>query len=96
MDKRCVCYDADVGRRVSEFKADSPLTSLEALPDGRSVALGTSSGKVLLYDLRSYVRPVLVVEGPKSGEAVRGLVCQPSETKSAAGQAASMLLKGSR
>ncbi len=97
LDKRCVCYDADAGKRVSDFKSDSPLTCVEALPDGRSVVLGTSAGKVHLYDLRSYVRPVCTFDGPRPGTPVKAILCQPADPASAAASGtSSLLLKGSR
>ncbi len=77
LDKRCVFYDLDVRRRVSDVRCDWPLTCLEVLPDGRSVAVGTSSGKVLLYDLRTLVKPVSSID--QGTTAVKAITCQPTE-----------------
>ena len=55
LDKRCVCYDANVGKRaMSHFKTDFPLTSVDFAPDGTTLALGTTGGKILIYDLRYF------------------------------------------
>jgi protein NEDD1 len=51
-DKRCVCYDINAKRSMSNFKTDFPLTSVDFGSDGTTLALGTINGKILIYDLR--------------------------------------------
>lgn len=75
LDKKCVGYDVKSGETCSTLKTDYPLTSVEALLNGNSIALGTSNGKVLIYDLRSFSKPLKIV--PCQTGAVRSLVCQP-------------------
>ncbi|TRY71172.1 hypothetical protein TCAL_02373, partial [Tigriopus californicus] len=75
LDKKCVGYDVKSGETCSTLKTDYPLTSVEALLNGNSIALGTSNGKVLIYDLRSFNKPLKIV--PCQSGAVRSLVCQP-------------------
>ncbi len=59
LDKRCVFYDLDTGGPVNDFKTEQPLTAVEFLPDGQTVALGAADGSILLYDLRSFARPLM-------------------------------------
>eukprot|EP00095_Tigriopus_kingsejongensis_P012678 maker-scaffold22_size673200-snap-gene-3.21 protein:Tk12678 transcript:maker-scaffold22_size673200-snap-gene-3.21-mRNA-1 annotation:"mgc81767 protein" len=75
LDKKCIGYDVKSGETCTTLKTDYPLTSVAALLSGNTIALGTSNGKVLIYDLRNFKRPQSVVQCQAT--AVRSLVCQP-------------------
>ena len=77
LDKKCVCYDTKAKSAFSYITTSHPLTSVEALLDGKTIALGTSNGRVLFYDLRDYSRPVKELD-LKNSLPVKGLTCQPA------------------
>ena len=55
LDKRCNLYDVDCKKSVGCIRAPVPLSAVEPLPDGRTVALGSAvGGDVLFYDLRNF------------------------------------------
>jgi protein NEDD1 len=52
LDKRIYFYDISDKRIVKSLSTDSPCTSISFNDDGVSIAVGTSHGNILLYDLR--------------------------------------------
>lgn len=40
------------------MRAESPLTAIDFTPDGAGLAVGSTQGKVYLYDLRNLSAPV--------------------------------------
>ncbi|QQP49814.1 Uncharacterized protein FKW44_010608, partial [Caligus rogercresseyi] len=58
LDKKCICYDAKEKKPVSTISTEYPLTCVDFKADGFMLALGTSQGHVLIYDLRSYDAPI--------------------------------------
>lgn len=77
LDKRCVCYDIQTKKPASTFATDQPLTSVDFAVDGTTLALGTSQGQVLLYDLRSLKDPTAILDYTK-GCAVKSVLFQPT------------------
>jgi len=69
LDKKFVCYDIASKRLATEFSMAAPLTAVEALPDGRSMALGTIDGQLLIYDLRSFSHPLMTVPPPPAARS---------------------------
>lgn len=45
---------------------ESPLTAVEFMPDGASLAVGSSRGKIYLYDLRMLNSPIKTVGAHKT------------------------------
>ncbi|CAB4070296.1 NEDD1 [Lepeophtheirus salmonis] len=58
LDKKCICYDTKEKKPVSTINTDYSLTCVDFQHDGFILALGTSRGRVLIYDLRSYDSPI--------------------------------------
>ena len=78
MDGRVCFYDAQVGATVKTQEVGEGVTCLAFLADGVSLALGTATGSLLLYDLRNTLKPVADVAahvGP-----VRSVAWQHSES----------------
>ena len=92
-DKRCFCYDVLSGKTAATIKTNEPLTCLDFRQDGSTIALGTSKGKIFLYDLRTTKMPSQVLE-PHPGKPVTCLVYQSSNGgKALAKNRSSSLLK---
>lgn len=45
---------------------DNPLTSIDVMADGATVAVGSTRGKIYIYDLRHGNVPVKVINAHKS------------------------------
>ncbi|GAU94947.1 hypothetical protein RvY_06643-2 [Ramazzottius varieornatus] len=50
-DNRLVIYDMKDRKKLNEIVADNSLTAVAFFPNGREVACGTSTGKILVFDL---------------------------------------------
>ncbi|KAG1651879.1 Protein NEDD1 [Nymphon striatum] len=57
LDKKIVCYDIQRKLPIQTLDVESPLTCIDFLNNGSMLAVGTSRGKVLLYDLRYPSKP---------------------------------------
>ncbi|XP_069085627.1 protein NEDD1-like isoform X2 [Pleurodeles waltl] len=66
LDKRIIFYDTASKKVVKAAVAESPLTAVEFLPDGLSVTVGSSRGKIYQYDLRMLTSPVKSVAAHKT------------------------------
>ncbi|KAH9505000.1 Protein nedd1 [Bulinus truncatus] len=66
LDKRAVFYDVQNKSSVKTIIADQPLTSVDMMPDGATVAVGTSRGNIFLYDMRQSASPVFTLAAHKS------------------------------
>ncbi|XP_048462516.1 protein NEDD1-like isoform X2 [Rhincodon typus] len=58
LDKQISAFDVRSKSVLYSIRADCPLTALELLPDGTALLIGSSWGKVNLYDLRNMEFPV--------------------------------------
>merc|ERR1719427_1360379 len=58
LDKRLVCCDTKTKKVILSIHCENPLTAADFDLDGVSMAVGTSRGKVLVYDLRSPKTPM--------------------------------------
>lgn len=58
LDKRIVFYDVQQKKSVKVMMAESPLTSVDFMSDGGTLAVGSTRGKIYIYDLRSGSSPV--------------------------------------
>ncbi|KAK3820009.1 MAG: WD40-repeat-containing domain protein [Benniella sp.] len=62
LDKHYALYDVEKKTVAMTVKAEYGLTSVAFKNENNQVAFGTVNGKVLLYDLRSPIRPIVVVD----------------------------------
>ncbi|NXB02338.1 NEDD1 protein, partial [Cnemophilus loriae] len=61
LDKRIILYDTLSKKLVTTIVADFPLTTVDFMPDGTTLAIGCSRGKICQYDLRQLTSPVKAV-----------------------------------
>ncbi|XP_044133208.1 protein NEDD1 isoform X2 [Bufo gargarizans] len=66
LDKRIICYDVSRKILLQTVVTDSPLTAVDFMPDGATLAVGTSRGKIYLYDLRMLNSPIKSVNAHKT------------------------------
>ncbi|XP_068524867.1 protein NEDD1 [Anas acuta] len=61
LDKRIILYDTSSKKLLTTIAADFPLTTVDFMPDGTTLAVGCSRGKICQYDLRKLTSPVKTV-----------------------------------
>ncbi|NWH63729.1 NEDD1 protein, partial [Geococcyx californianus] len=61
LDKRIILYDSSSKKLLTTIVADFPLTTVDFMPDGTTLAIGCSRGKICQYDLRQLTSPVRTV-----------------------------------
>ncbi|KAJ6656335.1 hypothetical protein lerEdw1_003838 [Lerista edwardsae] len=66
LDKRIILYDTASKKQLSTLVAESPLTAVEFMPEGTTLAIGSSRGKIYHYDLRKLTAPVKSVSAHKT------------------------------
>ncbi|XP_054974160.1 protein NEDD1 [Sorex araneus] len=66
LDKRIILYDTSSKKLVKTLVADSPLTAVAFMPDGATLAIGSSRGKIYQYDLRMLKSPVKTISAHKT------------------------------
>ncbi|XP_069620553.1 protein NEDD1 isoform X2 [Ranitomeya imitator] len=66
LDKRIICYDVSSKILLQTVVAESPLTAVDFMPDGATLAVGSSRGKIYLYDLRMLSSPIKSVSAHKT------------------------------
>lgn len=60
------CVSPPVQRLVKTLVADAPLTAVDFMPDGATLAVGSSRGKIYQYDLRMLKSPVKTITAHKT------------------------------
>ncbi|NXI79704.1 NEDD1 protein, partial [Rhipidura dahli] len=65
LDKRIILYDTLSKKLLTTIVADFPLTTVDFMPDGTTLAIGCSRGKIWQYDLRQLTSPVKTVVAHK-------------------------------
>ncbi|XP_023789529.1 protein NEDD1 [Cyanistes caeruleus] len=65
LDKRIILYDTLSKKLLTTIVADFPLTTVDFMPDGTTLAIGCSRGKICQYDLRQLTTPVKAVAAHK-------------------------------
>ncbi|NXG53905.1 NEDD1 protein, partial [Psilopogon haemacephalus] len=58
LDKRIILYDTSSKKLLTTIVADFPLTTVDFMPDGTTLTIGCSRGKICQYDLRQLTSPV--------------------------------------
>ncbi|XP_007640269.1 protein NEDD1 [Cricetulus griseus] len=66
LDKRIILYDTSSKKLVQTLVADTPLTAVDFMPDGATLAIGSSRGKIYQYDLRMLKSPVKTISAHKT------------------------------
>ncbi|KAF7248700.1 Protein NEDD1 [Varanus komodoensis] len=66
LDKKIILYDTSSKRQLRTLVAESPLTAVEFMPEGTSLVIGSSRGKIYHYDLRKLTAPVKSVSAHKT------------------------------
>ncbi|KAH0616768.1 hypothetical protein JD844_028143 [Phrynosoma platyrhinos] len=82
LDKRIILYDTSSKRQLRTLVAESPLTAVEFMPEGTSLAIGSSRGKIYHYDLRKLTAPVKSVSAHKTSVKCIALQYYSSFSKS--------------
>ncbi|XP_009977646.1 PREDICTED: protein NEDD1 [Tauraco erythrolophus] len=65
LDKRIILYDTSSKKLLTTIVADFPLTTVDFMPDGTTLTIGCSRGKICQYDLRQLTSPVKTVMAHK-------------------------------
>ncbi|ONI24452.1 hypothetical protein PRUPE_2G241200 [Prunus persica] len=79
LDKKLYTYDSGSRRHSSCISYEAPFSSLAFRDDGWVLAAGTSSGRVVFYDVRGKPEPFTVLRAYSSSEAVTSLCWQRSK-----------------
>ncbi|KAG8651384.1 hypothetical protein MANES_07G121400v8 [Manihot esculenta] len=79
LDKKLYTYDLESRRPSSYISYEAPFSSLAFRDDGLTLAAGTSSGRVVFYDVRGRPQPFTVLRAYGSSEAVTSLCWQRSK-----------------
>ncbi|KAF5467362.1 hypothetical protein F2P56_017190 [Juglans regia] len=79
LDKKLYTYDSGSRRPSSCIPYEAPFSSLAFRDDGWTLAAGTSSGRVVFYDVRGKPQPFVVLHAYSSSEAVTSLCWQRSK-----------------
>lgn len=68
LDKKLYTYDSGSRRPSSCISYEAPFSSLAFRDDGLTLAAGTSSGRVVFYDVRGRPQPFTVLRAYGSSE----------------------------
>ncbi|XP_007668239.2 protein NEDD1 isoform X1 [Ornithorhynchus anatinus] len=66
LDKRMILYDTSSKMLLRTVIAEAPLTAVDFMPDGATLAIGSSRGKIYQYDLRMLNSPVKTITAHKT------------------------------
>lgn len=58
LDKRLICYDPQLKSCIKTYRTEAPLTAIDFMNDGITLAVGSVKGKIYIYDLRSSSTPM--------------------------------------
>ncbi|KAG5845771.1 protein NEDD1 isoform X1 [Anguilla anguilla] len=86
LDKKIICYDTSSKIVLRSMRVESPLTAIDFTPDGAGLAVGSTQGKVYLYDLRNLSAPVKTTAAHKTSvTCLRFQHCHTHHSKSSKG-----------
>uniref|UniRef100_A0A4W5JS35 NEDD1 gamma-tubulin ring complex targeting factor n=1 Tax=Hucho hucho TaxID=62062 RepID=A0A4W5JS35_9TELE len=57
LDKKIICYDTSSKIILRSMCVESPLTAIDFTPDGAGLVVGSTQGRLYLYDLRNLSAP---------------------------------------
>lgn len=66
LDKKIVCYDTSSKMVFRNKQVESPLTAIDFTPDGAGLVVGSTQGRISLYDLRNLSAPVKITTAHKT------------------------------
>ncbi|KAF4091186.1 hypothetical protein AMELA_G00034120 [Ameiurus melas] len=66
LDKKIVCYDTSSKIIFRSKQIDSPLTAVDFTPDGAGLVVGSTQGRIYMYDLRNLSAPVKTTTAHKT------------------------------
>nr|XP_020042501.1 protein NEDD1 isoform X2 [Castor canadensis] len=89
LDKRIILYDTSSKKLVKSLATDTPLTAVDFMPDGASLAVGSSRGKIYQYDLRMLKLPVKTISAHKTSVQCIAFQYSTALTKSSSNKACS-------
>ncbi|TYZ67029.1 hypothetical protein PybrP1_011699, partial [[Pythium] brassicae (nom. inval.)] len=58
LDGRVCFFDTAQGKELRSLDFDHPVSSLALCADGKTLAVGTTAGEILIYDLRGAITPL--------------------------------------
>lgn len=78
LDKTVKLHDIRARKTVSTLTLDSPATAVDIAPDGTTLAVGTASGNVYIYDLQKAMKPIqtLMTSSTNAGTEIECLTFQ--------------------
>ncbi|CAN4123337.1 unnamed protein product [Withania somnifera] len=76
LDKKLYTFDSGSRRQSFCIPYEAPFSSLAFIDDGFTLAAGTSSGRVVFYDVRGKPQPLTVLRAYGNSEAVTSLCWQ--------------------
>ncbi|XP_059628072.1 protein NEDD1-like [Cornus florida] len=79
LDKKLYIFDSGTRRSVFCIPYEAPFSSMAFRDDGWTLAAGTSSGRVVFYDVRGKPQPLTVLRAYSNSEAVTSLCWQRSK-----------------
>ncbi|CAO2579052.1 Protein NEDD1 [Lemmus lemmus] len=81
LDKRIILYETSSQKLVETLVADTPLSTVDFMPDGATLTIGSSRGKIYQYDLRMLKSPVKTIRAHKTSVQCIALQYSKSLTK---------------
>ncbi|GAB9470552.1 hypothetical protein Gpo141_00007795 [Globisporangium polare] len=81
LDGRVIFFDTVQGKELRSIDFDQPISALALCADGKTLAVGTTTGEILIYDLRGVITPLYSTRGHDSA-AINSLQFATSSTES--------------
>lgn len=75
-------YSMHYIRELRSIDFDQPISALALCADGKTLAVGTTTGEILIYDLRGVITPLYSTRGHDAGAAINSLQFATSSTES--------------
>ncbi|XP_078091286.1 protein NEDD1 isoform X3 [Mustelus asterias] len=79
LDKKINCYDSSSKMLLRTISVEAPLTAVDFMTDGATLAVGSIRGKIYVYDLRVTTSPLKIVSAHK--KSIRCLKFQNGSTQ---------------
>uniref|UniRef100_K3X881 Uncharacterized protein n=1 Tax=Globisporangium ultimum (strain ATCC 200006 / CBS 805.95 / DAOM BR144) TaxID=431595 RepID=K3X881_GLOUD len=81
LDGRVLFFDTIQGKELRAIEFDQPISALALCADGKTLAVGTTHGEILIYDLRGVITPLYSTRAHDSA-AITSLQFAASSTDS--------------
>uniref|UniRef100_A0A674EDR8 NEDD1 gamma-tubulin ring complex targeting factor n=1 Tax=Salmo trutta TaxID=8032 RepID=A0A674EDR8_SALTR len=79
LDKKIICYDTSSKIILRNMCVESPLTAIDFTPDGAGLVVGSTQGRLYLYDLRNLSAPTKTATAHKT--SITSLRFQSSQSR---------------